>query len=401
MKTPGWWRRRFDVARDFFPRRPISRAGADAVIPCESASLPRAALVPPIVNGEPRPKVSILIPARNEERVIVATVEAALASQGIEVEVIVLDDNSDDATAELVGALAARDRRLRLLSAPQLPLGWCGKQHACHVLAQSARHDLLLFLDADAQLAPDGAARLVGFLEQSQAALVSGIPHEETGTLIEKMVLPLIHFILLGFLPISRMRRSVEPAYAAGCGQLFLTRRDAYEKAGGHVAISSSLHDGLKLPHAYRAAGLMTDLCDATDLARCRMYRGFGELWRGLSKNATEGMAQPALILPFTILLLGGQVMPVLTLLFAVIEGNPWACALSAIATVLLYYPRIKGIALFRQSAVGALLHPLGVLILLAIQWYALSCKLMGRPVGWKGRQYRSQRLDARLATRD
>src|SRR5438067_1365930 len=97
---------------------------------------------PPALTTRP---VSVLIPARNEEACIAAAVESALSSRGVEVEVIVLDDHSGDGTADVVRGLAQQDSRVRLEEAPPLPAGWCGKQHACHVLASLARHDLLVF----------------------------------------------------------------------------------------------------------------------------------------------------------------------------------------------------------------------------------------------------------------
>ena len=340
---------------------------------------------PPV--GEP-PTVSLLIPARNEERSIVAAVEAALASEGVVLEVVVLDDHSEDRTAELVRAIAARDARVRLVEAPPLPPGWCGKQHACHALAGEARHSLLAFQDADVRLAPDALARLAAFQRSSGADLVSGFPRQLTGTLLEKLVLPLIHFVLLGFLPLARMRRSTHPGYGAGCGQLFLARAEAYRAAGGHAAIRATLHDGVRLPRTFRSAGRMTDLCDATDLAVCRMYRGAGEVWRGLAKNATEGLAAPAMIVPATVLLLGGQVLP-----FALLACAAWlppaAVGLAALAAALAWAPRVAGVARFRQSPLGAALHPLGVSVLVAIQWSALAGALIGRPATWKGRRYR------------
>ena len=102
---------------------------------------------------------------------------------------------------KLSAGFAASDARVRLEAAPPLPAGWCGKQHACHVLAQLAKNPLLVFMDADVRLAPDALARMAGFMEENPVALASGVPRQETGTFSERLLIPLIHFILLGFLP--------------------------------------------------------------------------------------------------------------------------------------------------------------------------------------------------------
>ncbi len=355
-----------------------------------AAGLPAvcAAKYPPAsrrLNEEP--SVSLLIPARNEEGAIAAAVEAALASQGIDLEVIVLDDHSEDRTAEIVRAIAARDGRVRLESAPPLPAGWCGKQHACWVLAQLATKPLLLFQDADVRLAPDGVARLVACLHELDTDLLSGVPCQETGTFLEVLLIPLIHWVLLGFLPMDRMRASRHPAYAAGCGQLFLARRESYAKMGGHAVIRSSLHDGITLPRAFRSAGLHTDLCDATEVARCRMYRSAAEVWNGLTRNATEGLARPVLLPIVTLLFLFGQVLPLVLLATAGLWDWP-VIVLAGLATLLLYLPRWIGISRFRQPVLGAVLHPVGVVLLLVMQWYALGRATLGRPSAWKGRRY-------------
>jgi hypothetical protein len=270
-----------------------------------------------------------------------------------------------------------------------LPPGWSGKQHACAALAALATKPVLVFLDADVRLAPDALARMAAFLDESGADLVSGFPRQETVGLVERMVIPLMHFVLLGFLPVRRMRSDPSPSLAAGCGQLFVTGRDAYERMGGHAAIRSTLHDGLKLPRAYRAAGLKTDLFDATGLATCRMYRSAAGVWFGLAKNATEALAAPALIVPATLVLFGGQVAPALLLAFGPALGLSAADrAIAAVALAVAYLPRVVAVARFRQSTLGALLHPVGVLILLAIQWYALAREALGRPATWKGRPY-------------
>ncbi|MFP5286271.1 MAG: glycosyltransferase, partial [Thermoanaerobaculia bacterium] len=342
---------------------------------------------PPPAPGSSRPAVSVLIPARNEERSIRDSVSAVLRSEGVDLEVVVLDDHSGDRTAEIVAGIAEQDPRVRLETAPSLPAGWCGKQHACHALSRLARHPCLVFLDADVRLAPDALARSVAFLERSGAGLASGFPRQETVTFLERLLLPLIHFVLLGFLPMKRMRRSLHPSYGAGCGQLFVTRREDYDRSGGHAAIRSSLHDGISLPRAYRRAGIATDLFDATGVAVCRMYRDAEEVWRGLAKNATEGVASPGKILPVTALLTIGQVLP-----FLLWIPFGWGAVPAVLAAWL---PRWIAVRRFGQPLDGALLHPLGILVFLAVQWYALGRRLLGRPAGWKGRAYAGGRVRA------
>ena len=335
-------------------------------------------------NAEP---ISVLIPARNEEKNIHTTLAMVLANRGAEFEVIVLDDHSTDTTVGIVSEFATRDARVRLESAPPLPAGWCGKQHACHVLAKLARHPLLVFIDADVRLAPDALSRMGGFISRSDIALASGVPRQELGTFSERLLLPLIHFVLLGFLPMHAMRRTRWPSMSAGCGQLFIARREAYEKCGGHAMLRDSLHDGIKLPRVFRQAGFHTGLFDATDLATCRMYQTNVETWRGLGKNATEGLAAPGAIVPMTALLLGGQVLPLVLCALAPLLSS-FGLTLAVVATALVFLPRLVAVVLFRQSLGSALLHPLGVLALLVIQWHALGRHFLGRPAEWKGRSY-------------
>lgn len=342
---------------------------------------------PSAVHGRRLPPVSVLIPARNEEAGIVAAVESVLASAGVELELIVLDDASTDRTAELVCAIAERDPRLTLAHAPALPAGWNGKQHACHVLASHAQHARLCFLDADVRLMPDALAALLNRMEADRFSLLTGFPMEETGTWLEQLLIPLIHFVLLCYLPIPFLRAFPRvSALAAGCGQLMLVEKAAYHASGGHAAIRQTMHDGILLPTLFRKRGFATDLCDLTELATCRMYRNAGEVWRGLGKNATEGMASPARIVPFTVMLFFGQVLPAIWLLAEwFTHGSMMWPTLAVLAG---YFVRFASLIRFRQSLFGAVVHPFAIAVLLVLQWWSLARKLAGRPAVWKQRAY-------------
>jgi hypothetical protein len=360
-----------------------------AVASCVLAVIPAALFLRNLVlyrtlpwPGGKRERCSVLIPARNEETNIADALRSVLQSEGVDLEVIVLDDSSTDRTAEIVRGFVAADARVRLESALPLPAGWCGKNFASHQLAAFARHPLLIFLDADVRISrPDSLARLAQFVKQSGAALVSGVPREQTGGLMEKLIVPLIHFVLLGFLPLRHMRNSTDPRFAAACGQVLAVRRIDYEPAGGHAAIADRLHDALALARNMRARGCKTDVFDATDTFRCRMYRSAAQVWSGFAKNAHEGLGSPRLIGPATLLLLGGQVLPLVLLVQA-------PSLLAWLATITAFLPRLIGVVRFRQSLLGALLHPVGVCLLVAIQWVAFFRVWRRRTAVWKGRSY-------------
>ncbi len=328
-----------------------------------------------------RPAVSVLIPARNEAANIADAVGCVLRSRNVELELLVLDDGSTDATAQILASVA--DPRLRVIAGGgALPPGWSGKQYACARLGRAARHALLVFVDADVRLAPDALSRLAGAMEAGpELGLASGVPRQLTGSWSERLLLPLIHLLLLGYRPIWLDRDRTEPGFAAGCGQLFVARRDAYRAMGGHEAIRASLHDGLTLPRAFRRAGYQTGLFDATGLATCRMYGNVRDLWEGLGKNAVEGMATPRALPVWTVLLGGGHVLPLLLAL-----RRPRLPALAALGCGLSL--RLLLAARFRQDLVGALLHPVGVLLLLLRQWTALLGAQAGVPKSWRGRTY-------------
>jgi hypothetical protein len=367
---------------------------------------------PPRFGSASGARMAVLIPARDEELNIAACLECVLASHEAALEVLVLDDDSADRTVQVALDIAARDARVRVFHSGDLPHGWNGKQYACWQLAQHTDAELLVFLDADVRLQPWALARCQAELRAQDVALVSGFPRQVTVGAMEWLLLPLIHFVLLGFLPMGRMRKTTDPATAAGCGQFMMVKRDAYFASGGHAAIRETRHDGLRLPQVFREHGYHTELVDLTNLASVRMYDSAAKVWSGLAKNATEGLAAPARIVPITLLLTLGQIVPAMLVLLLVLsvfvprlamvraadvptldQPGMLAFLVAALLVSLLasFLPRLLAVKRFKQPMKSALLQPVGVALLLIVQWYALVRQMVGSPVGWRTRRYSSQ----------
>lgn len=333
--------------------------------------------------------VSILIPVRNEEEGIEETIQAILRSTFTRFQIVILNDGSTDRTADIVQKLADRHPEIHLHDSEPLPEGWCGKQFACHQLAKLASFERLLFLDADVRLFPEGLASLLAAFEECPSPLLSAVPAQQVKSLGERLLIPLIHYILLCYLPMWVMKRSNRPSASAGCGQLFLTTRTSYQASGGHAAIRGSLHDGVMLPRQYREQGMHTDIADGAQIATVRMYEGFAATWRGLSKNATEGVANRRLIVPVTALMLGAHVLPAILLaLSSVLSLSVMEIIILVTAVVASLATRFITAWRFDGCWEAVPLHPIAIGLFLAIQWWAFVRSCLGLTSEWRGRSY-------------
>lgn len=340
---------------------------------------------PPRALPPPGARLSVCIPARNEEANIEACVRSLLANTGADAEVLVYDDQSDDATPDILVRLADADPRVRTVETVPLPEGWNGKQHACWRLSLAAHGRWLLFTDADVRFEPDALSRSVALAESSGVGLLSTFPRQLAGSWPERAVVPMILFVLFSYLPMGKMRRGTSPSASAGCGQFLLVRRDAYDASGGHAAFRDSMHDGIRLPRAVRRAGFRTDLFDATALCRVRMYRGLRQTWRGFAKNAYEGLGSVWLLLFLTLTHACGHVLPWVLLCFATV-GEPSRWTVHAAACIALTMSQRLVLAQrFAHSPAEVALHPVGVAMMTLIQWHSLVLHLTRRRE-WKGR---------------
>jgi glycosyltransferase involved in cell wall biosynthesis len=227
--------------------------------------------------------VSVIIPARNEEASIARAVES-VAAQAEVGEVIVVNDQSRDRTAEILSDLAARSPKLMVLETRELPTGWVGKNYAVSLGAASARGDWLLFTDADTYHLPGSTRRALDDASAREAALVSYSPEQEMETFWERALIPLVYCRLAARFSFSRVNDPASPDAAAN-GQFLLIRREAYESVGGHASIAGEILEDVVLARRVKGSGQRIYFASAAGLVRTRMYRSFGAMWEGWTKN--------------------------------------------------------------------------------------------------------------------
>jgi chlorobactene glucosyltransferase len=232
------------------------------------------------------PLVSILVPARNEERSIAQCVESLAQQDYPRCEIIVLDDQSEDQTAVIVEDLARRYPNVRLLHGGELPPNWHGKANACAQLAKAASGEWLLFVDADAVLAPQCVSVTLRQARARGADLLTMIPTTLVGSFGEALLLPIIPMTFAAFLPIGLVTHHPSPLFAGALGQFLLFRRDAYLRIGGHAAVRTDIVEDIQLSRLVKRHGGRLVWIDGTALMRVRMYHSFAEAWRGITKSA-------------------------------------------------------------------------------------------------------------------
>lgn len=335
------------------------------------------------------PKVSVLIPARNEEHNITGCLESVLFQDYPHLEVIVLDDQSSDRTAEITRLYRLRDSRLRLIPGRALPPGWLGKPWACHQAAEKCSGDLLLFLDADTRLKPDAIRRAVYAMLAERAALLSVIPHEIVSGWGEKLIQPFFLWAVFTTLPLAIARKIRLPGFSFTIGQFLLFDRQAYQSVGGHSAIRSEVVDDLAFGRLIRRFGFVWRLVDGSRQVECRMYRSLGEVVAGFSKNFFAAFQYNVVTFGF-----------VFTWLVVVYWQPILVLVLAGLGVPIGYFPAEKAAAAILLSVLGwlipyvrlrfpvylALFYPLTVLFNAVIAARSLVLALSGKST-WKDRR--------------
>ena len=356
---------------------------------------PRLEDIPPLLDG---PLVSVIIPARNESRTIATVVSSLLASAYRNLEVIVVDDRSEDDTASCVERLASSARPatcdLRLIDGAPLPAGWYGKPWACVQGYRAARGELLLFTDADTRHEPMLLPHAVAALQSGRGELVTVMPHQRCVTFWERTVMPQF-WTLLGFRfhpdAVNRAQRARD---LIANGQFIFMKRADYEAIGTHAVVRHAVAEDLELAQAVHASGRRVWFGFARSLMETRMYHGLAHMVEGWSKNIYVGGRQSfpdeplrRALLPFALVAaIGFWLVPPLLMLAALAGLWPGWLGPALLGTVLsgLFWTVIA--ASMRIPAWYGLLYPVGAAMALVI--VLRSTWRGGRRIEWKGRTY-------------
>jgi hopene-associated glycosyltransferase HpnB len=345
------------------------------------------------------PRVSILIPARNEAAILARTLPLFLTQQYGDYEVILADDASTDGTGDLARSFASQNpERLRVVSIHDLPPGWVGKTHALQKAFEAASGEWVLATDADIVFHPKALRAGLWLAERHDAELVSLFAFLECGSFWERLMMPVFGLMLATVFPLRKIN-DPRSSVAIASGGYILMRREAWASLGGYEAIRGEMIDDLNTARLVKHSGRRIFAALTRDLLRTRMYSSFGEIWEGLRKNAFAAHrfsvfrmlafiagAWLTTLLPlaalaysvFLLLTVGGEFPPGVGLIFAMSVAQ---CALS----VSLHFLLISFLGIPRGYA---LLAPFGSLLYTAIAFDSMLRTLSGAGVSWKLRQY-------------
>ncbi|HEV2617247.1 MAG TPA: glycosyltransferase [Candidatus Acidoferrales bacterium] len=333
------------------------------------------------------PQISAIIPARDEQDNIEASV-ASLAAQPEIAEIIVVNDQSTDRTGEILARLSKTFRNLKILESTALPAGWTGKNHAVFLGAQAANCEWLLFTDADTIHLRGAANHALADARAFDAALVSYSPEQLTQSFAERALIPFVYCRLARKFAFARVNDRSLPDAAAN-GQFLLIRRDAYENVGGHRAVADAVLEDVALARLVKQAGFRLHFASGEGIARTHMYRSFAAMWQGWTKNLY--------------LLLGGTRKSILQELFLavpwpaivfvvagiIVRGRPGLCldALGILWLAASHVAYARELRRNRYSARFIIYYVPGVFLYAAVA-AASAWKYWRGTISWKGREY-------------
>jgi chlorobactene glucosyltransferase len=355
-------------------------------------------VIPATPPAEGAPLISICIPARNEENNIRKCVESALRQDYPNLEVIVLDDRSSDATLTQLKEIASRDSRLLPISGSDLPAGWAGKPHALFQASAMARGEWLCFVDADTFLGQNALSACYAKVIEIKADLFTTLNQQIIGSFWEKVVMPLVMTALsVGFSP--RKVNDPNRRDAIANGQFIMIKRIVYDAIGGHEKIKDEIVEDKAISEQAKWNGYRLIVADGSQVIRTRMYTSLETMWEGWTKNIYLGLCDhPAMLMlgafGATLALIAALFLPIWPLLgvYWFINGGGWLAIGVIIKSLIIWgvllYARARVDIKMNISAWYAWTTPLGAGVFAAMMLTSAWRVISGQGVTWRGRTY-------------
>ena len=344
-------------------------------------------------------KVSIIIPSRNEEGNIGPCLDAVLAQTYKDLEVIVLNDRSEDNTEAEAQQRASADDRVKVIGGVERPGDWMGKVWACHTAQKQATGDVLLFIDADVRLQPEAVRQSVAYLQDKNLGALSVFGRLTLVTFWEWAVQPVVGGLILQNNNPSEVNDPAQKDKVMANGQFIMATREGYDAAGGHASIKGEILDDVGFARRCKATDVPYHMVYGRELYGCRMYTSLKEIWEGWTKNLFAGLHYNVpLVLGICVALFVINILPFVLLearllQFYLTDGMPFSPTdpiflLSAINIVLLYISYIGGLKVADYSTKYFWTFPLGMMVTIGL--FANSARRIatGKGVSWKGRTY-------------
>jgi chlorobactene glucosyltransferase len=341
-------------------------------------------------------KVSICIPARNEEDVIGRCVQSLLKQEYDNYEVLVLDDNSDDRTPDILNELSSKNDRLKVFKGSPKPDDWLGKPWACHQLSKKASGDIFTFIDADVWVEPFTISKTVSGLKKVDALTIW--PQQELGSFIERLIVPSIMFSLVTLLPAVYVERKprwmpgilynlFKTEFLAACGQFMAFKRLSYQAINGHEGVKNQVVEDMELGKSLKRNNLVLTMRTGINSVYCRMYTSGSEVWQGFQKNFYAGFGNPITFIFAAILHILFFLFPFYSLTVSLKTGNDLITNLSLIVICIYIIQRFILNLWYKVEWWTAFFHPLAVIWFQALGVKSLINKVFGLKSNWKGRQ--------------
>jgi len=329
--------------------------------------------------------LSILIPARNEEKNIENCINSVLKTNKNYTEILVYDDHSTDSTAEVIKKISQLNKKVKIAKTLKLEKGWTGKSFACYQLAKQSSSEWIVFIDADTTVIED-LSQLISYSEENNLSMLSAWPKIEMKSISEKIFMPLLNFIVFTTCPmlIAKKRNSDNLGLAHGACILF--KKETYMKLGGHNLVKNDLFEDTRLARIFRQKGEKTYCVNGSKIISVKMYDSFSSIWNGFKKNYYPSFTKDSSFFFFqSIFFISYFVAPLIYTTSIILNLNK---ILGIVLLSINFAPIIIINLKFKYHFLSIFTQPIGVLAMFILGIDSWKNMKFGKGLAWKDRIY-------------